>query len=468
MRCTVGQTQLTFDTLPDDALLYVFDFYLSFQTEAWHTLVHVCRRWRNLVFGSPRRLNLRILCTNETPVREKLDVWPSLPILIVGNFSPIADLDNIKAALEHHDRVCHIHFFFNRCGFGDLVGLLEEPFPILTNLFLKSYRSARLFDQIDPNPSKFLGGSSHLRSLTLSEIRFPESQKILLCTPNLVTLRLHQIDYYLPNDVVTVVSALTRLEQLQVYFRQYHPEWENRRLPLPTRTVLPSLTLLNVTGVIEDVEDFMARIDAPLLDHLYIRFSCSSDRDIVDTRQLLWFISRIPKLQAPSEAHIGFITDNFNVSIKFSWPAQISSVVKLGIYSLEPELTIPDLAQFCRSPLFPLPTLERLYIGRRQSSPQPHRDNTRWLELLQSFTAVKNLYLTKELALCIAPTLQQLVGDRDRAAEVLPTLQNIFIEELRPSDPVHEAIAQFAATRQLSGHSIAISHWDGTQGMGRE
>ena len=38
--CDVGQTRLTIDTLPDDALLYVFD---SMWVEAWHTLVHVCR-----------------------------------------------------------------------------------------------------------------------------------------------------------------------------------------------------------------------------------------------------------------------------------------------------------------------------------------------------------------------------------------------------------------------------------------
>ena len=86
--------------------------------------------------------------------------------------------------------------------------------------------------------------------------------------------------------MTTVLSALTRLEQLQVDFGRYHPELENRHLlPLPTRTVLPSLTLLKVTADTGNMEDFTARIDAPLLDHLCILFSCYSDRDIVlDTR----------------------------------------------------------------------------------------------------------------------------------------------------------------------------------------
>jgi hypothetical protein len=148
--CNVGQTQLTIDTLPDDALLYVFDFYVAqaYEVEAWHMLVHVCRRWRNLVFGSPRRLNLRIECRTETPVRdsEKLDIWPPLPIVISGTCeSTTVPVDNIKAALEHHDRVCQINLFFGGWEPENIVSLpvLEKPFSILTDVVLKSYHECR-------------------------------------------------------------------------------------------------------------------------------------------------------------------------------------------------------------------------------------------------------------------------------------------------------------------------------------
>jgi hypothetical protein len=42
--CDVGK--VTIDTLPDDPLLYMFDFYAAQapEVETWHTLVHVCRR----------------------------------------------------------------------------------------------------------------------------------------------------------------------------------------------------------------------------------------------------------------------------------------------------------------------------------------------------------------------------------------------------------------------------------------
>jgi hypothetical protein len=50
------------DVLPDDVLLYLSDFCLDQDQDAMarmkvlQSLVHVCRRWRGVVFGSPRRL----------------------------------------------------------------------------------------------------------------------------------------------------------------------------------------------------------------------------------------------------------------------------------------------------------------------------------------------------------------------------------------------------------------------------
>jgi len=461
------QTQLTIDTLPDDALLYVFDFYVAqaSEVEVWHTLVHVCRRWRIIVFGSPRRLNLQIACTNESRVKEKLDIWPALPIFISGSCKSRTSLDNVKAALEHHDRVCQIKLFFVVCELEDIIALLEEPFQILTDLELSAVGCFRPFD---PNPSKFLGGSTRLRSLTLGGIRIPDLPKLLWSTPNLVILRLDGIrnsGSFLPDQMVNSFSALTRLEQLDllVEFGRSHPDWGNRRLPL-TRTVLPSLTVLRVRGVTENLEDFVARIDAPLLNHLYILFSFSgSDRIIVlDTPHLLRFISRIPKLQAPDEAYIGFDVVNYKIWINFfSSTRKSRRVLRLEIFCIAPERQFPCLAQFCRSPPFPLHPLEYLCIGEGPFSQQrqlDHTENTRWLELLQPFTAVKNLYLTKEFAIHIAHALQELVGER--VMEVLPTLENVFIEDIQPSGPVHEVIKEFVAARQLADHPIIISRWD--------
>jgi hypothetical protein len=90
-------------------------------------------------------------------------------------------------------------------------------------------------------------------------------------------------------------------------------------------------------------------------------------------------------------------------------------------------------------------------------------ENTLWLQPLLPFTAVKNLYLDKEFAPGIAVALQELVGDR--ITEVLPSLQNIFVDRLEPWGPFQENIGQFVAARQLSGHPITISVWDKDSNM---
>ena len=63
--------QVTVDALPDDVLLEIFDFYLlgscgedelgdSYGEDAWQTLVHVCKKWRYIVFAAPQGLRLRL------------------------------------------------------------------------------------------------------------------------------------------------------------------------------------------------------------------------------------------------------------------------------------------------------------------------------------------------------------------------------------------------------------------------
>ncbi|KAI0295429.1 hypothetical protein B0F90DRAFT_1750905, partial [Multifurca ochricompacta] len=66
------------DTLSDDSLLEIFDFCRQILIMPWqpywdwHTMVHVCRRWRQLIFASPRRLELQLVCKSRTPVKRIL------------------------------------------------------------------------------------------------------------------------------------------------------------------------------------------------------------------------------------------------------------------------------------------------------------------------------------------------------------------------------------------------------------
>ena len=70
---------------------------------------------------------------------------------------------------------------------------------------------------------------------------------------------------------------------------------------------------------------------------------------------------------------------------------------------------------------------------------------------------MKNLYLCKKFVPRIAPALQELVGAR--TTEVLPTLENIFLEGLQPSGPLQKGIEKFVAARQLTSRPAALSRW---------
>ena len=104
--------------------------------------------------------------------------------------------------------------------------------------------------------------------------------------------------------------------------------------------------------------------------------------------------------------------------------------------------------------------VEHLYILEDEFSRPRWQDDIeydQWLELLHPFTAVKSLFLSQKFARRIAPALQELVGER--ANEVLPALQNIFLEGPYSSGVVQEGIWHFVTARHLPSHPIAVISW---------
>ena len=159
------------DMLPDDVLLSIFDLCANeqegWQKQVWETLVHVCRRWRSLVFGSPRSLNLQLICTSRTSARNMLDVWPPLPLNIVSIH--YANVDNIIALLEHRNRVCRIYIRdISSLNMEKVSAVMQEPFPELTGLHLYSNEIT-----MSALPDLFLGGSApRLRSSIFKAFHF--------------------------------------------------------------------------------------------------------------------------------------------------------------------------------------------------------------------------------------------------------------------------------------------------------
>jgi hypothetical protein len=302
---------MSISVLPDEILLGIFNFCASERQvekgdiEAWQLLVHVCRRWRRIVFGSPCRLNLRLVGTSKTPARDTLDVWPTLPLLIDDNGCLSEGLDNIIAMLEHRNRVCQIKLrFHSSLLLEKIMAAMQVPFPELTHLVLSSYTETDLV-----LPDSFLATSApRLRHLTLRHFLFPALPNLLLSAAHLVDLHLRNIPrsaYIPPETVATLISTLTSLESLSLEFKsaQSRPDWASRRPPPPTRSVLFVLTSFSFQGAKEYIDDLVACIDAPRLNSLFITFI---EEFGINTPQLIQFICRTPGLKALKEAHLAF------------------------------------------------------------------------------------------------------------------------------------------------------------------
>ena len=280
-RSSIGQVIVTIDILPDDVLLEIFTVYLGtdIQVEKWHGLIHVCRRWRHVVFASPRRLDLRLVCTPRRRVKEMLDVWPALPLVIRCQ----CDLsvtwikaDNVIAALKHNDRICQIilnYFLISSSLLERIVAAMQEPFQVLTDLRIIAWHEMETVF-----PEDFLGGSvPRLRSCDLWGTPFPGIWKLLLTANDLVHLSLWNIPhsgYISPEAMAMCLSATPNLEKLMLGFqsRQSRPDQADRSPPPPTRVVLPALTRFWFIGVSEYLEDLVSRIGVPLLDDAKIMF----------------------------------------------------------------------------------------------------------------------------------------------------------------------------------------------------
>ena len=432
------------NTLPDDALLEIFFHCLdnTVNVDRWHPLVHVCRRWRSIVFASPRRLDLQLRCTERTPVREMLNIWPTLPIVISSRSDLVKDVDNIIGALEHHERICKI----NLRGVSNLLleGLSaapQEPHPMLTSLMLWSNGEST---QIVPD--SFLGGSTpRLQTLWLDFIPFPGLPKLLLSANHLVLLHLWNIPdsgYISPQVIVTCLAAMTKLESFTLGCQspRFRPNQQSRPLPLSTPIILPNLAALKFKGVCEYLEDLLARINVPILRSFQITFF----------NQLIFSTSQLPRLIHDTEelknlkGAVIVLCDHFiEITISelyYGNPRRIN----LRISCTGSDWQLASLTQACNSILPRLSTLHILDDQYHQPLWQD-MENTQWLEFLRQFVNVKKLWLSEQFTIRVGTALQELIGEK--VMNLLPGLQELFLEaeNWERWRPVWDAVKQFAA-----------------------
>jgi len=470
--------RVTVDAIPDNVLLETFEFYLGkddpdginkdHDYDGWQTLVHVCHRWRCIVFASPRRLDLKLYCTGQRSVNSRmLDIWPALPIVIFAlDMKYKEDATNVIAALRQHNRVCKMYYRngqFQDSLLGEF-GTIDRPFLALTSLKLFS-----LAQNVPVLPDSFLGGSApRLRLLDLYGIPYPSIGKLLLSTTNLVRLSLWRIPhsgYIAPATIAPCLSALSNLESLSLGFQhpQSHAHRASRHPPPLTRVALPNLTFLFFHGDIEYLEDILSQIETPTLNESYFRFF---NQLVFDTPLLGHFIRRTDAFMAIHTAHVEFFSSVVGVTLSGhdsheEMDDNDGEALELRISCKPLDWQVSALAQVLNSSLSSFLTLESLEIAVPHEDWQGEIEVTQWQEFFQPFTSVKEMTLLREHSVrLIVPALQELSGER--ATGVLPALQDLFLmtNGWQLSGPVEEAVEQFIAARQVYGNPVIVHYQD--------
>jgi len=292
---------------------------------------------------------------------------------------------------------------------------MQKPFLELTHLQVSVDG-----DLVPLLPDSFLGGSApHLRTLVLRSIPFPSIPKLLLSAHGLVTLSLWDIPdsgYFSPDAMATALTVMTRLESLHLQFRspRSRPNPASRPLPPPTRFVLLALTKLVFKGVHQYLEDLLARIDAPLLYYLYIGFFMDLNFDIPQLHRL---IGHAEEFKAFDHAQVWILDDSVMLGLSPETRADKYPLpLELQIICRELDWQFSSLAQVGSSSFPLLSTLEDLQIWEDDKLPSSHwtddMENAQWLELLDSFTALKNLYLMDNVARHVCRALLELSRER--------------------------------------------------------
>ncbi|KAN0138706.1 hypothetical protein V8E53_003694 [Lactarius tabidus] len=425
----------------------------------WCPLMHVCRRWRQIIFESPRRLDLQILCTKGNRFKESLGIWPDFPIAIDDNrsrpgFTGRIEEDDVIAALEHPDRVCHI--VLEGLQLELMATMSCKPYPLL------KYLDICPWDEIDL-PDGFLGGSAPcLEELSLSHISYPGLPTLLSSTKNLVKLTLWGVPptgYISPDAMVTCLAELPRLTDLRLLFKsatvdlhrglgQIHP-------PPPTRTVLPALAHF-CCPTSKYLEDLVAQIDCPELENVHVFYS--DPAHVPQVAQFCEFVNRsvgpeISPFTTPTKIHIS--SGNTVLIDTYRRPNHLKGEdwdpAKITISYQVTDRQVSHIAQVLNRFSAILSTVTYLSLVSEYFD---HRlmatNNVEWLHLLHPFSAVQTLHVSRELAGHLTLTLEDISAER--ANEVLPSLRLIYLEPHWQS----LSLEKFVAARGLSDRPVTV------------
>ena len=209
----------------------------------WYNTMKVCWRWQCLILTSTSYLGLNLLCMFGTPVADILVHSPHLPLVLdyLGrnpdtNIST-KDEEQIMLALQLQNHMHHIHLWMPLVNFQKLIAAIDGEFPTLEYLYMVPQRK---HFQCLILPDTFR--APHLCHLILNTFSLSIISPLITTTTCLVTLSLHSIAYFGPNDLLQQLSILPQLKTLRITFHSPIPHGDVDMLLLHIQ-VLTHVTL---------------------------------------------------------------------------------------------------------------------------------------------------------------------------------------------------------------------------------
>ncbi|KAI0261344.1 hypothetical protein BC834DRAFT_972759 [Gloeopeniophorella convolvens] len=252
---------VSIDVLPDEILLEIFDFWHLMVLEDkndplfsdvltqgdWWILSIVCRRWRQILLGSPSRLRLCLHCNSYTP--DHILHFPySLPLLMADiEAGHPWDLGYAPRLFEHMNRALKIALKGSRYILAKLCAELVRSAPLLEHLVVETSTPGYVDTRL---PSAFFNGSApRLRRLRLDGIAIVDSPSFRAATARLVSLSVKLFRDLPVEHFLSVLSHLPMLQELEVgnvEFAQEEMDWniDSPPAPLAIRATLPRLSRL--------------------------------------------------------------------------------------------------------------------------------------------------------------------------------------------------------------------------------
>ncbi|KAH9978404.1 hypothetical protein BJV74DRAFT_138626 [Russula compacta] len=467
---------LTIDDIPDEVLLDIFDSYRQHFTNdqsvwnkkhKWFKLMHVCRKWRCIVFASSTRLDLCLFVSNTNPGNMKTIFSPHLPPLPIAinhdyHHTGTASLKTkeFSCMFTACSRVRGLTFSGTAPDFDELFKATKCPLPMLEDLELRNLDNRITEVKV---PATFLEGSApHLRRLKLHRISLTSMSSLLSSATMVLELCLR---IYAPSTLLLAhLQGMHCLRHLNLRLRTRGTATSiNGPMP-PTNPedtfLLSKLTYFHYQGPSSVFNALVAGFTAPSLQDVHIILDHDDEDPILHLPRFLDDVEKLyHSVQMISDGdyfRISLLTHSETVgcatpSFRFCSDYSPDSVMRMSA-ALSAKLA----------------TVEELLMVFLTDSYELRDDDTPWPSFLQHFRRVKVLRVEyEEDVFAIADTLQM---DDEPIPDLLPMLEEVEItargdvfSESPQGQPVMfselemAAFRPFLAARQEAGRPVKIS-----------